>query len=173
MASQNKLEQYRAKNIRIEINLYIYNKTHKMENTKLYELIKNQTNFPKKKIQDANDSAEFIKQFYQGDIEIYESFFLLLLNNANQTIGYAKISQGGITSTIVDVKIIAKYVVDSLATGIILAHNHPSGNLTPSSADIAITNKVKKAMKFFDVTVLDHIILTADGFYSFNINGLM
>jgi DNA repair protein RadC len=173
VASQNKLEQYRAKNIRIEINLYIYNKRHKMENTKLYELRKNQTDFPKMKIQDANDSAEFIKQFYQGDIEIYESFFLLLLNNANQTIGYAKISQGGVTSTIVDVKIIAKYVVDSLATGIILAHNHPSGNLTPSSADIAITKKVKEAMKFFDVTVLDHIILTADGFYSFNINGLM
>jgi DNA repair protein RadC len=144
-----------------------------MKTTTLYELRKNQTDFPKMKIKDANDSAEFIKQFYQGDIEIYESFFLLLLNNANQTIGYAKISQGGVTSTIVDVKIIAKYVVDSLATGIILAHNHPSGNLNPSSADINITAKIKEAMKLFDVTVLDHIILTADGFYSFNINGLM
>jgi DNA repair protein RadC len=144
-----------------------------MKTTTLYELRKNQTDFPKMKIKDANDSAEFIKQFYQGDIEIYESFFLLLLNNANQTIGYAKISQGGVTSTIVDVKIIAKYVVDSLATGIILAHNHPSGNLNPSSADINITAKIKEAMKLFDVTVLDHIILTADSFYSFNINGLM
>ena len=144
-----------------------------MENTKLYELRKNQTDFPKTKIQNANDSSEFIKQFYQGDIEIYESFFLLLLNNSNQTIGYAKISQGGVTSTVVDVKIIAKYAVDSLATGIILAHNHPSGNLTPSSADISITNKVKEAMKLFDITVLDHIILTADSFYSFANNGLI
>jgi DNA repair protein RadC len=144
-----------------------------MKTTTLYELRKNQTDFPKMKIKDANDSAEFIKQFYQGDIEIYESFFLLLLNNANQTIGYAKISQGGVTSTVVDVKIIAKYVVDSLATGIILAHNHPSGNLNPSSADISITSKVKEAMKLFDVTVLDHIILTADSFYSFANNGLM
>ena len=144
-----------------------------MENTKLYELRKNQTDFPKKQIQNANDSSKFIKQFYQGDIEIYESFFLLLLNNSNQTIGYAKISQGGVTSTVVDVKIIAKYAVDSLATGIILAHNHPSGNLNPSSADISITNKVKEAMKFFDIEVLDHIILTADGFYSFANNGLM
>jgi DNA repair protein RadC len=125
------------------------------------------------KIKDANDSSEFIKQFYQGDIEIYESFFLLLLNNANQTIGYAKISQGGVTSTVVDVKIIAKYVVDSLATNIILAHNHPSGNLNPSTADINITAKIKEAMKFFDVTVLDHIILTADSFYSFSNNDLM
>jgi DNA repair protein RadC len=144
-----------------------------MKTTTLYELRKNQTDFPKMKIKDANDSSEFIKQFYQGDIEIYESFFLLLLNNANQTIGYAKISQGGVTSTVVDVKIIAKYVVDSLATGIILAHNHPSGNLNPSSADISITNKVKEAMKLFDVAVLDHIILTADSFYSFANNGLM
>jgi DNA repair protein RadC len=144
-----------------------------MKTTTLYELRKNQTDFPKMKIKDANDSAEFIKQFYQGDIEIYESFFLLLLNNNNQTIGYAKISQGGVTSTVVDVKIIAKYVVDSLATGIILAHNHPSGNLNPSSADISITSKVKEAMKLFDVAVLDHIILTADSFYSFANNGLM
>jgi DNA repair protein RadC len=144
-----------------------------MKTTTLYELRKNQTDFPKMKIKDANDSAEFIKQFYQGDIEIYESFFLLLLNNANQTIGYAKISQGGVTSTVVDVKIIAKYVVDSLATNIILAHNHPSGNLNPSTADINITAKIKEAMKFFDVTVLDHIILTADSFYSFSNNDLM
>jgi DNA repair protein RadC len=144
-----------------------------MKTTTLYELRKNQTDFPKMKIKDANDSAEFIKQFYQGDIEIYESFFLLLLNNNNQTIGYAKISQGGVTSTVVDVKIIAKYVVDSLATGIILAHNHPSGNLNPSSADINITAKIKEAMKLFDVTVLDHIILTADSFYSFANNSLM
>jgi DNA repair protein RadC len=144
-----------------------------MKTTTLYELRKNQTDFPKMKIKDANDSSEFIKQFYQGDIEIYESFFLLLLNNANQTIGYAKISQGGVTSTVVDVKIIAKYVVDSLATNIILAHNHPSGNLNPSTADINITAKIKEAMKLFDVTVLDHIILTADSFYSFSNNGLM
>jgi DNA repair protein RadC len=144
-----------------------------MKTTTLYELRKNQTDFPKMKIKDANDSSEFIKQFYQGDIEIYESFFLLLLNNSNQTIGYAKISQGGVTSTVVDVKIIAKYVVDSLATGIILAHNHPSGNLNPSTADINITSKVKEAMKLFDVAVLDHIILTADSFYSFANNGLM
>jgi DNA repair protein RadC len=144
-----------------------------MKTTTLYELRKNQTDFPKIKIKEATDAAEFIKQFYHGDIEIYESFFLLLLNINNQTIGYAKISQGGVASTVVDVKIIAKYVVDSLATGIILAHNHPSGNLNPSEADISITSKVKEAMKLFDVCVVDHIIVTADSFYSFANNGLM
>jgi DNA repair protein RadC len=142
-----------------------------MKNATLYELRKNQTDFPKKKIINSTSSTEFIRQFYSDDIEIYESFFLLLLNNQNQTLGYAKISQGGITGTVVDVRIVAKYVVDSLATGIILAHNHPSGNLKPSQQDIDITKKIKEAMKLFDVTVLDHIILTVDNFYSFADNG--
>lgn len=141
--------------------------------TPLYELRKNQTNFVKEKIQSPADSAKYIKQFYTDDIEIYESFFLLLLNNANQTIGYAKISQGGIVSTVVDVRIIAKYVVDSLATGIILAHNHPSGNLRPSEADLRLTENVKQAMKLFDVAVLDHLILTVDGYYSFSQEGIL
>lgn len=141
--------------------------------TPLYELRKNQTNFVKEKIQSPGDSAKYIKQFYTDDIEIYESFFLLLLNNANQTIGYAKISQGGIVSTVVDVRIIAKYVVDSLATGIILAHNHPSGNLKPSEADLRLTENVKQAMKLFDVSVLDHLILTVDGYYSFSQEGIL
>jgi DNA repair protein RadC len=142
-----------------------------MKTATLYELRKNQTDFPKKKIISSSTSTEFIRQFYSDDIEIYESFFLLLLNNQNQTLGYAKISQGGITGTVVDVRIVAKYVVDSLATGIILAHNHPSGNLKPSQQDIDITKKIKEAMKLFDVTVLDHIILTVDNFYSFADNG--
>lgn len=144
-----------------------------METTKLYELRKNQTDFPNKKITDASTAHEFIRQFYQGDIEIYESFFLLLLNQQNITIGYAKISQGGITSTVVDVRIVAKYVVDSLATGVILAHNHPSGGLKPSEADIEITRKIKNALNFFDVSVLDHIILTSEGFYSFANDGTL
>ena len=74
---------------------------------------------------------------------IYESVFILLLNRHNNTIGYAKISQGGVTGTVIDVKIIAKYIIDSLASGLILAHNHPSGNTRASSEDINITNKVK------------------------------
>ena len=142
-----------------------------MKNTALYELRKNQTDFPKTKIVSSTSSVEFIRQFYLDDIEIYESFFLLLLNNQNQTLGYAKISQGGIVATVVDVRIVAKYVVDSLATGIILAHNHPSGNLNPSKQDMDITKKIKEAMKLFDVSVLDHIILTSDNYYSFADNG--
>jgi DNA repair protein RadC len=144
-----------------------------MENTTLYELKKLQSEFPKVQVTSSEKSADFIRQFYQDDIAIYESFFLLLLNRQCQTIGYAKISQGGITGTVVDVRIIAKYAVDSLATSIILAHNHPSGNLQPSEQDILLTNKVKDAMKLFDISVLDHIILTEDDFYSFAYKGIL
>jgi DNA repair protein RadC len=138
-----------------------------METIKLYELKKIQSDFPKEKITSSNESFKFIKQFYKDDIEIFESVFILLLNNANQTIGYAKISQGGITGTVVDVRLVAKYAVESLASGIILAHNHPSGNLNPSNADIEITQKVKNALKLLDVILLDHIILTDKNYYSF------
>ena len=144
-----------------------------MKTATLYELRKNQTDFPKTKISNSEISYNFIKQFYSDDIEIYESFFLLLLNQQNHTIGSAKISQGGITGTVVDVKIIAKYVVDSLATSVILAHNHPSGNLTPSQQDMSITKKVKEALSLFDTIVLDHLILTVDGFYSFADKGVL
>ena len=140
---------------------------------KLYELRKLQTEFPKAKISKAEDGYKFIKQFYGDDIEIYESFFILLMNRANQTIGYAKISQGGITGTVVDTKIIAKYAVDCLASGIVLAHNHPSGNLQPSTQDLQLTKKLTEAMKLLDVSILDHLIITTEGYYSFVENGKM
>ena len=142
-----------------------------MKTISLYELKKVQTNFPKEKITSSDKAYEFIKQFYNEDIEIFESSFILLLNNANQTIGYAKISQGGITGTVVDVRLIAKYAVESLCIGVILAHNHPSGNLKPSQADINITEKTKKALSLLDINLLDHLILTSDSFYSLSDNG--
>jgi len=95
------------------------------------------------------------------------------MNRANQTIGYAKISQGGITGTVVDTKIIAKYAVDCLASGIVLAHNHPSGNLQPSTQDLQLTKKLTEAMKLLDVSILDHLIITTEGYYSFVENGKM
>lgn len=144
-----------------------------METTKLYTLKKNDTDFPKVKITSSYEAQKFIRNFYADDIEIYESFFLLLLDRANNTIGYSKISQGGICGTVVDIKIVCKYVVDSLASGIILAHNHPSGNTLPSSNDVEITKKIKEALSFLDSSVLDHIILTREEFYSFADKGLM
>lgn len=141
--------------------------------THLYELKKVQTDFPQVKIANSRDAADFIRKFYGDDIAIYESFFILLLNNANQTIGYAKISQGGIVGTYVDTKIIAKYAVDALATGVIVAHNHPSGTLQPSQNDREMTRKIVNVLNILDIQVPDHIILTEQGFYSFADSGAM
>lgn len=138
-----------------------------MSYTKSISLKREDSDFPEEKIGSSKDCEKFIRKFYHEDLTIYESFYILLLNNSNQTIGFAKISQGGITGTVVDVRIVAKYCVDSLATSCILAHNHPSGTLKPSEQDIEITRKIVKALKLFDVRVLDHIILTKNSYYSF------
>lgn len=109
---------------------------------------------------------DIIRKFYGDEIEIYESFFILLLNRSNTCIGFAKISQGGCVGTVIDVKMIAKFVVDTFATGVILAHNHPSGNLSPSPQDIALTKRIKEAMNIFEVRVMDHLILGNNSYYS-------
>lgn len=142
-----------------------------MKTVKYLELKKNQTNFQKVKVTTSQTAADFIRGFYSDDIGIFESFFILLLDRSCTTIGYAKISQGGVAGTVVDTKIIAKYAVDFLACNVILAHNHPSGNTTPSNDDLKITKKVKTALEFLDVTVLDHIILTEESYYSFADSG--
>jgi DNA repair protein RadC len=128
-------------------------------------------NFTPEQITSPDKLANYIRQFFGNDILIFESVFILLLNQNNTTIGYAKISQGGICGSIVDIKIIFKYVIDSLAQGVILCHNHPSGNLTPSSADLNVTDKLKEALKYLDSKLIDHIILTENNYYSLADNG--
>ena len=129
---------------------------------------------PQIKITSSETAFNVIRQFWHDDIEIYESFFVLLLNRANVTIGWAKISQGGITGTVADPKLILKYAVDSLASGIILAHNHPSGTLQVSPQDKDITEKIKQAVSYIDTNVIDHLILTPDNkFLSFADEGLL
>ena len=134
---------------------------------------KTPSNFEKVKIVSSKDAFNVIKQFYFDDIDIFESFFILCLNRNNQTIAYAKISQGGVAGTVVDIKLIAKYAIDCLASAVILAHNHPSGNLKPSNEDLAITKKVKEGLKILDIQVLDHIILTSQGYLSFGDEGIL
>jgi len=147
-------------------------KTYKT-NINLYTLRKIQTEFPKVKVDSSATAAKFIKQFYSDDIEIFESFFVLLLNSANITTGYAKISQGGIAGTVVDTRLIAKYAVDALAPSVIIAHNHPSGNTRPSHADREITKKIIAGLGLLDIKVLDHLILTEESFLSFADEGLL
>ena len=103
----------------------------------------------------------------------HEEFWVLYLNNANKVISKNQLSKGGMTGTVVDVRIIFKSALESGAVGIILCHNHPSGNLKPSEADIEITKKVKTAGKSLDIIVLDHIIVTQNGYYSFSDEGIL
>jgi DNA repair protein RadC len=138
----------------------------KGKNISLFGLTKNQTEFPKEKITSALEASNFIKRFYSDDIDIFESAFILLLNRQNVTIGYAKISQGGIAGTVIDTKIVCKYAVDSLASGVILAHNHPSGNLKASESDIFTSKKIENALSILDTQLLDSLILTSDGYLS-------
>lgn len=127
----------------------------------------NKTDFNKIKITSSDVASQYIRQFYNDDINMYESSFILLLNRANITIGYAKISQGGVTGTIIDARIVCKYAVDTLSSGVIICHNHPSGDLRPSQADLEITRKLKDCLNMFDIKMLDHIIITETGYYSF------
>lgn len=98
-------------------------------------------------------------------VEHHEEFKILLLNYKNVVLGIAEISKGGITSTIIDPRIVLQHALTAHATGIILGHNHPSGNPTPSESDVAITKKLVEAGKVMDIKVLDHIVICGDGTY--------
>jgi DNA repair protein RadC len=102
-----------------------------------------------------------------------EVFAVLFLNQANKVKNFKIISRGGMTGTVVDTRIILKQALDEAATSIVLSHNHPSGNLTPSSADVSITQKIKVAAAMFDIKVLDHIIVSDEGHFSFADNEIL
>ena len=126
---------------------------------------------PEIKISASKDVFDLFQPFL-GDLP-YEEFWVLLLNRANRVIDKIKISQGGISGTIIDPRIILKNAVDRLASTIILCHNHPSGNLKPSDADIRITTKMKEASQLMDINLIDHIIVTGDAYFSFADEGMI
>ncbi len=123
----------------------------------------------RKKINSSKDVFEMLNLML-GDLP-YEEFWALFLNRANMITDKIKISQGGISGTVTDVRIILKQALEKMASGIILCHNHPSGNLKPSESDEAITQKLKEAGKLMDINVLDHIIIGENGYYSFADDG--
>ena len=106
-------------------------------------------------------------------IEFIEEFKIMLLNRANRVLGMVNISQGEMAGTIADPKVIFAAAIKSAASQIILIHNHPSGNLKPSQADINLTSKLKAGGELLDIAVLDHIILTKDAYFSFADEGLI
>ena len=103
----------------------------------------------------------------------HEEFWILLLNRSNQVIDQKRISSGGISGTVTDVRMILNAAVERLASGIILAHNHPSGNLSPSEADLKITKKIKEAAQMLDLSLLDHLIVSDQGYLSMADDNLM
>jgi DNA repair protein RadC len=103
----------------------------------------------------------------------HEEFWILFLNRSNKVINRMKLSQGGVSGTVTDVRMVMKRAIENLASGIIVCHNHPSGNLSPSESDTRITQKIKEAGTMMDIQLLDHLIITDRDFYSFADNGLL
>lgn len=126
------------------------------------------------KIKSSLDALKIFKEVFNdgGQFQIREYFMVLYLSNSNEVIGTTLLSMGGMTSTIVDIRLLYREAILLGATAIILAHNHPSGKLEPSSSDINLTQKIKEASKFLDIPILDHLIITEESYYSFLDEGI-
>ena len=123
----------------------------------------------------SHDAAQMLFETWdKNTIYLQESFKIVLLNNSNKVKGIYEISKGGITGTLVDIRIVFAVILKTLSVGIILTHNHPSGKLQASHSDKEITSKIKRASQLFDVKLLDHIILAPNGsYYSFSDEGIL
>jgi DNA repair protein RadC len=122
-------------------------------------------------VSSSKDVYDLMKPLVE-DLEV-EQFWVLYLNNANKVLDKSRISQGGMTATIVDVRVILKKALKLNSTGIILCHNHPSGTLRASEADCKLTEKVKVSSKLMDIQLLDHIIVTDQSYFSFADEGMI
>ena len=132
------------------------------------------TNTPKVKITSGDVAFEVLLSSWDSDtIELQEEFKVLLLNRANEVLGIYPLSKGGITGTVVDQRLIFAVALKCNATGIILCHNHPSSTLKPSDSDITLTRSIKKCADLLDITLLDHLIITKKGFFSFSNEGIL
>lgn len=124
------------------------------------------------KITKSSDAYKvLLSQWDEGIMQFLEEFKVILLNNANHVLGIVDISMGGKDSVMVDMRVIYSIALTASASKLILAHNHPSGKLNPSSADLALTKKAEEAGKVLDIEVCDHIILSPDSYYSLKDNG--
>jgi DNA repair protein RadC len=125
-------------------------------------------------ITSASDAYEVLKAVWEeGKMDLLEQFKVLFLNRANRVLCIYNVSSGGITGTVADPRLIYTAALRVNAVSLILAHNHPSGSLKPSRADEELTQKIKGAGAFLDINVLDHLIISSEGFYSFADEGLI
>ena len=128
---------------------------------------------PRALIKSSQDIVDFARQIWDEDMLVRECFYIIFLNRGNYTISWNKLSEGGTAGTVVDIKILSKLALDVLAHNVILCHNHPSGNLKPSEGDLSITEIIVNGLKTLEITVLDHIVLTQDNFFSFSDEGIL
>ena len=132
------------------------------------ELTYKSTSTSRNKIYSSEDAYRYLLPTYKEGAICYKEYFkVLFLNQSNQVLGYTLISEGGITETCADVRIILQAALLTNSVALILAHNHPTGNLKPSRQDMEITKQVKDAAQIMRIKVLDHLILTDAGYYSF------
>ena len=126
----------------------------------------------RQKVITSHSAYEVLTNIFPADtIDYRETFIVLFLNRAHQVLGYSIVAEGGTACVAVDVKMIIQTALLANASCILLAHNHPSGNLRPSVEDNRLTDRIREAAKLFDIAVLDHIIITNESFYSFSDNG--
>ena len=125
----------------------------------------------KQKITSSKDTFDIFQPIL-GDLP-HEEFWILLLNRANKIIDKHRISQGGTSGTVIDIRIILKEAIEKLASSLIISHNHPSGNVLPSQQDKEITKKLKDAAALMDITLLDHLIVTDSSYFSFCDEGIL
>ena len=128
----------------------------------------------RRKVVSAREAEEVFREIWtKGTMELREEMYVLFLNRGNFLLGWCQTSQGGLSGTVCYPRMIFSVALKSLAVSLILCHNHPSGNLQPSAADIQLTKNLVEGGKFLEISVLDHLILTAEGFYSFADEGLI
>ena len=138
------------------------------------ELTYKSTSRSRSKIYSSEDAYKILLPTYKEGTICYKEYFkVLLLSQSNQVLGYTLISEGGITETCADVRVILQATLLTNSVALVLAHNHPSGNLKPSRQDMEITKQVKEAAKLMRISVIDHLILTDAGYYSFADEGLL
>jgi DNA repair protein RadC len=130
--------------------------------------------FQREKISSSRESFDLLQRLFNSDtIDLCEQFMVLLINRANNTIGYFNLSTGGVSATVADPKLIYATALTTGASAMIIAHNHPSGNLKASKEDIDLTRRLKEAGNMLDIQVLDHIILADGRYLSFSDEGLL
>lgn len=139
------------------------------DNLDVISLVREPSNIDKSQVKSHYDIARIAREFYGNDIDIQESFYAIFLDNSMQMLGFSKISQGGLSSCPVDIRLICKYAISTLCSRVITVHNHPSGKLAESPADRNFCEKLKKALNLFEIQLEDNIIVTKKSHHNFQV----